>query len=350
MKYKRYITIAIILLAGFKLSAQENFKLCPYDIKELLVNFDKYSNFESDTYQRNIASLFYYDENSFGSKKIIPNVYIDWFGDNGGELLTMGEFAAKYKTYFTNKEIKYDTLLNDRIVRDYNLIGYKISVVKVTKEVKYIDRSKGGRAWQLKPEKKDADLYFSIITVKTKNRTTVNKIVRITNIVPNYDWYTPQQVGLSFTPAKTWITSDKLASSSDFGFRFKASANYTLTGKNYFNLFLSPGLGFQDIISPLSNLSLMIRLPMPSILTSIPTSGIFMAPTWNRRFALIISTSIDLNFQCISNHSGSGQPLDLQLDCAPQPGTGTISAQWNITENIISDIGRSMDSEPDRSA
>jgi hypothetical protein len=246
MKYIRYISVTLILLISLKVSSQENLKLCPYDIKELLIQFDKSTNFTGENYQKSISSLFYYDENSFDKQKIIPNIFVDWFGDTGDEMLTMSEFAAKYKSYFTNKEIKYDTLLNDRIAKDYNLIGYKIYVVKVTKEVRYLDKGEGRRLriWEIKQVKKDVDLYFSIISVRTKNQTTVNKIVRITTTIPDYDWYTPQQVGISFTPGTTWINSSSLNVSSDFGFRFKASANYTLTGKNYFNLFLSPGLGF----------------------------------------------------------------------------------------------------------
>lgn len=265
MKYKSYITVAFILLISFKVSSQENLKLCPYDIKELLIQFDRSTNFSGENYQKNISSLFYYDDNSFDKQKIIPNIFIEWFGDNGDEMLTMNEFAAKYRSFFTNKEIKYDTLLNDRIVRDYNLIGYKIYVVKVNKEVKFIDMGEGKRRriWEIKPVTKDAELYFSIISVKTKNKTIVNKIVRITTTIPDYDWYTPQQVGLSFTPGKTWINTGTLKTSSDFGFRLKASANYTLTGKNYFNLFLSPGIGFSRY-----NFSAEI----PSLIDSIPNT------------------------------------------------------------------------------
>ncbi len=263
MKYISYITVTFILLISLKVSSQENLKFCPYDIKELLIDFDKSTNFNNDIYQKNISSLFYYDENSFDKQKIIPNIFIEWFGDNGDEMLTMAEFAGKYKSFFTNKEIKYDTLLNDRIVRDYNLIGYKIYVVKVTKEVRYLDRGTGKRlrVWEMKQVNKDAELYFSIISVKTKNKTDVNKIVRITTTIPDYDWYTPQQVGISFTPGKTWINSGTLNTSSDFGFRFKASANYTLTGKNYFNMFLSPGLGFSRYNFSVENGLLIDSIP-----------------------------------------------------------------------------------------
>jgi hypothetical protein len=245
MKYISRISIVIILLLSLRLSAQDNLRYCPYHIKDLLIQFDKYTNFKDDVSPKNVSSLFYYDESSFDREKIIPNVFIEWFGDEGNTMLTMGEFASKYKQYFANKEIKYDTLLNDRIARDYNLIGYKIYVVKVTKEVKYLDKGEGKRlrAWEMKQAQKDAELYFSIISVKTKNKTTVDKIARITTTIPDYNWYTPQQLGLSFTPAETWLKSDSLTTTGDFGFKLKAHANYTLTGKNYFNLFLSPGIG-----------------------------------------------------------------------------------------------------------
>lgn len=246
MKYISYISIAFILLLSLNVPAQENLKLCPYQIKELLIDFDKYTNFSNDIYQKNVSSLFYYNEGSFDGQKIIPNTFTEWFGDDGNEMLTMADYAAKYKKYFTNKEIKYDTLLNDRIVREYNLIGYKIYVVRVMKEVKYLDKGDGKRlrAWEMKQVTKDAELYFSIISVKTKNKSVVNKIVRITTTIPDYDWYTPQQLELAYIPSVTWNTSSLLNTSNDFGFKVKASANYTLTGKNYFNLFFSPGIGY----------------------------------------------------------------------------------------------------------
>lgn len=245
MKYISRISIVFILLLGYSLSAQENLRYCPYHIKDLLIQFDKYTNFKEEQSIKNVSSLFYYDEASFDREKTVPNIFIDWFGDEGNSLLTMSEFASKYKQYFANKELRYDTLLNDRIARDYNLIGYKIYVVKVTKEVRYLDKGEGKRlrAWEMKQVQKDADLYFSIISVKTRNKTIVNKIARITTTIPDYNWYTPQQIGISFTPANTWLKSDSLNTTSDFGFKLKAHANYTLTGKNYFNLFLSPGIG-----------------------------------------------------------------------------------------------------------
>jgi hypothetical protein len=248
MKYISRITILLILLVSLNVSAQENLKYCPYHIKELLIQFDKNSNFKEDVYLKNVSPLFYYDEGSFEKEKIIPNIFNDWFGDEGDEMLTMGDFAAKYKKYFTNKELKYDTLLNDRIAREYSLIGYKIYVVKVTKEVKYLDKGEGRRlrAWEMKTTLKDADLYFSIVSVKTKSNTTVDKIVRITTTIPDYDWYTPQQVGISFTPGQTWLSTDSLSTSGSFGYKLKVHANYTLTGKNYFNLFLSPGIGISS--------------------------------------------------------------------------------------------------------
>jgi hypothetical protein len=248
MKYIIRISIVFILLLSFRVSAQDNLRYCPYHIKELLIQFDKYTNFKEDASLKNVSSLFYYDESSFGREKIIPNIFTEWFGDDGNEMLTMSEFAEKYKKYFGNKELKYDTLLNDRIAREYNMLGYKIYVVKVTKEVRYLDKGEGKRlrAWEVKQVSKDANLYFSIISVKTKNKTIVNKIARITTTIPDYDWYTPQQVGISFTPAETWLSSDSLSTSADFGFKFKAHANYTLTGKNYFNLILSPGIGISQ--------------------------------------------------------------------------------------------------------
>jgi hypothetical protein len=248
MNYISRISILIILLVSFRAIGQDNLKFCPYHIKELLINFDKYSNFKEDVYLKNVATLFYYNEASFEKEKVIPNIFTDWFGDEGDEMLNMGEFAAKYKKYFTNKELKYDTLLNDRIVREYNMLGYKIYVVKVTKEVRYLDKGEGRRlrAWEMKQTTKDVELYFSIVSVKTKNKTTMDKIVRITTNIPDYDWYTPQQVGISFTPGQTWLGSDSLTTSGGFGYKLKAQANYTLTGKNYFNLFLSPGIGISS--------------------------------------------------------------------------------------------------------
>ena len=119
MKYISRISIVFILLISLKVSAQDNLRYCPYHIKELLINFDKYTNFqEGDVNLKNASSLFYYDESAFSKEKIIPNIYTDWFNDEGDEMLTMGNFASKYKQYFTDKEIKYDTLLNDRIVRE----------------------------------------------------------------------------------------------------------------------------------------------------------------------------------------------------------------------------------------
>jgi hypothetical protein len=246
MKYISRISIVFIILVSLNGFSQDKLKYCPYHIKELLIEFDKYSNFDKDYYQKNISSLFYYDDASFTKQKIIPNIFTDWFGDDGDEMLTMDAFAGKYKKYFTNKEIKYDTLLNDRIAKEYNLIGYKIYVVKITKAVKYLDRGEGKRrrAWEMKPESKETDLYFSIISVKNKNKTIVNKIVRITTTIPDYDWYTPQQVGISYIPGQTWVNSESLNTDADFGFKFRAQASYTLTGKNYFNLFLSPGIGY----------------------------------------------------------------------------------------------------------
>jgi hypothetical protein len=248
MKYISRLSILIIFLVSFGATAQDNQKFCPYHIKELLINFDKYSNFKEDVYLKNVATLFYYNEASFEKEKVIPNIFTEWFGDEGDEMLNMGEFAAKYKKYFTNKELKYDTLLNDRIVREYSMIGYKIYVVKVTKEVRYLDKGEGKRlrAWEMKQTAKDVDLYFSIVSVKTKNKATMDKIVRITTNIPDYDWYTPQQVGVSFTPGQTWLGSDSLTTSGGFGYKLKAQASYTLTGKNYFNLFLSPGIGISS--------------------------------------------------------------------------------------------------------
>jgi hypothetical protein len=248
MKYISRISIVFILLVSLKVSAQESLKYCPYHIKELLIEFDKYTNYKDDVYQKNVSSLFYYDESSFEKEKVIPNIFNEWFADEGDEMLTMGDFASKYKKYFTNKELKYDTLLNDRIAREYSLIGYKIYVVKVTKEVKYLDKGEGKRlrAWEMKQVTKDVDLYFSIVSVKNKNKTTVDKIVRITTTVPDYDWYTPQQVGVSFTPGQTWLSTETLDATAGFGYKLKAHANYTLTGKNYFNVFLSPGIGISS--------------------------------------------------------------------------------------------------------
>jgi hypothetical protein len=249
MKYISRISILFILLVSLNVSAQDNLKYCPYHIKELLIQFDKYTNFKEDVYLKNVSSLFYYDEGNFEKEKVIPNIYNDWFNDDGDELLTMGSFAEKYRKYFTNKELKYDTLLNDRIAREYNLIGYKIYVVKVTKEVKYLDKGEGRRlrAWEMKTTTKAVDLYFSIVSVKTKNNTTSDKIVRITSTIPDYDWFTPQQAGVSFTPSQTWPGgTDSLNTSPGFGYKLKVNANYTLTGKNYFNLFLSPGLGISS--------------------------------------------------------------------------------------------------------
>lgn len=248
MKYITRISIVFILLLSFRLSAQDNLRYCPYHIKDLLIQFDKYTNFKEDPSLKNVGSLFYYDEASFEKEKTIPNIFIDWFGDEGNTLLTMGEFASKYRQYFANKELKYDTLLNDRIARDYNLIGYKIYVVRVTKEVRYLDKGEGKRlrAWEMKQAQKDVELYFSIISVKTKSKSIVNKIARITTTIPDYNWYTPQQIGIAFTPAETWLKSDSLTTSPDFGFKLNAHASYTLTGKNNFNLFLSPGLGISQ--------------------------------------------------------------------------------------------------------
>ncbi len=170
---------------------------------------------------------------------------------------------AKYNRYFANKEIKYDTLLNDRIAREYNLIGCKIYVVKVTKTVRYLDKGTGKRlrAWEIKQIDKEADLYFSIVSVRSKNKSTVNKIVRITSTIPDYDWYSPQQVEVSYSPTKTWINSGSLSTASDFGFNFKASANYTLTGKNYFNLFFSPGIGYSRYNFTAENKLLIDSIP-----------------------------------------------------------------------------------------
>jgi hypothetical protein len=152
MKYISRISILFILLVSFRVFAQENLRYCPYHIKELLIEFDKYSNFKDDVSLRNISPLFYYQDGAFEKEKVIPNIFTDWFGDEGNEMLTMGEFASKYKSYFTNKELKYDTLLNDRIDREYSMLGYKIYVVKVTKEVRYLDKGEGKRlrAWEMK--------------------------------------------------------------------------------------------------------------------------------------------------------------------------------------------------------
>lgn len=245
MKYISRLSIVIILLISLRISAQENIRYCPYHIKELLIAFDQYTNFKDDVSLRNVSPLFYYSEGSFDREKVVPNIFRDWFKDEGDEMLTMGEYASKYKSYFTNKELKYDTLLNDRIVREYTMLGYKVYVVRVTKEVRFLDKGEGKRlrAWEMKYTTRDAVLYFSIVSVKTKNKTTVDKIVRITTNIPDYDWYTPQQIGISFTPAQTWLGTDSLSTSSGIGYKLKANANYTLTGKNYFNLFLSPGIG-----------------------------------------------------------------------------------------------------------
>ncbi|NTV84976.1 MAG: hypothetical protein HGA23_11870, partial [Bacteroidales bacterium] len=109
MKYISRISIVFILLVSLKVSAQEGLKYSPYHIKELLIEFDKYTNYKDDVYQKNVSSLFYYDEGSFEKEKVIPNIFNEWFADEGDEMLTMGDFAAKYKKHFTNKELKYDT-------------------------------------------------------------------------------------------------------------------------------------------------------------------------------------------------------------------------------------------------
>ncbi len=95
MKYFRNISISVILLLSLSASSQENLKLCPYNIKELLLEFDKYTCLGNDFYQKDISPLFYYDESFFGEQKIMANIFINWFGDDGPDMLTMSEYASQ---------------------------------------------------------------------------------------------------------------------------------------------------------------------------------------------------------------------------------------------------------------
>lgn len=247
MNHIKYIVLFTLIMIVATVSSQEKVKFCPYDIKELLIDFDTYSNVKDKSNQSELGKLFYYPENQLTQQKIMANSFAKWFKDPGKEMLTIDEYIQKYNQYFKNREIKYDTLLNDRIVRDYSFIGYKIYVIKAIKEVKYTTKTssttKRRRAWEIKPETKRSELYFTIASVKQKDKTRNNKIIRITDYPPNYDWFVPQSVEAAVIPLYSYINNENISSDGDFGFRWKISPNYLLTGKNAFNLYFSPGIG-----------------------------------------------------------------------------------------------------------
>jgi hypothetical protein len=241
MRYKKFLSAFILIFIIHHGYAQKNLQYSPFHIKDLIIKYDGYSDVVKSDYKTRIWDLFYYKESDIATQRVITNTFNDWFKDDGPEMLTLNEYIGRYKKYFGSKDIKYDTLFNDRVIKKYNFIGYDLYVVRVNWEIKF--KEKGKRSWELELQSKSANLYFTIASVKNKNKEPVDKIIRITNYIPDYEPYMPQNAEISITPSITRLKTDQLDAESGIGISWKINPNYLITGKNGFNLFFSPGIG-----------------------------------------------------------------------------------------------------------